>query len=87
MEKIIRSHLHRIREICEHDVTSDSCEEHELFEKERKKMTKFLISNVKAMLISDDFKGCLDDWCELAEELNEVETKAIARFNIYKEEK
>lgn len=81
MKEIIRDHLYDIEMLCESYITQE-----QLVEKKRKQMVKGLLAIVKTMMMSDDFNGSMDDWRKLAEELNEVETKAIARFNIYKED-
>lgn len=81
MKEIIRDHLYDIEMLCESYITQE-----QLLEKKRKQMVKGLLAIVKTMMMSDDFNGSMDDWRELAEELNEVERKAIARFHIYKED-
>ena len=86
MREIIRDYLYDIKVLCESDFAPEQWEEKELIEKNRKQMAKSLLAIVKTMMMSEDFKHGMDDWYELAEELNEVETKAIARFNIYKED-
>lgn len=86
MKEIIRDHLYDIKVLCECDFTPEQWEEKELIEKKRKQMVIGLLAIVKTMMMSDDFDGGMDDWYELAEELNEVERKANTRFNIYKED-
>lgn len=81
MKEIISEYLYDIEMLCESDITQE-----QLVEKKRKQMVKGLLAIVKTMMMSDDFDGNMDDWRELAEELNVVETKAIARFHIYKED-
>lgn len=81
MKEIIRDHLYDIEMLCESYITQE-----QLVEKKRKQMVQGLLAIVKTMMMSDDFDGNMDDWRELAEELNAVETKAIARFHIYKED-
>ena len=81
MKEIIREYLYDIEMLCESDITQE-----QLVEKKRKQMVKGLLAIVKNMMMSDDFNGSMDDWRELAEEINEVEGKAIVRFKIYKED-